>query len=227
MGILARFGNIMEANINALLDKCEDPEKMIDQTLRNLREDYAEVKKETAGIMADEKNAERALNEAKETVQKYTTAATNAVKAGNDDDARKLISKKQSVEATIPSLQATYDAAHSNADKMRNMAIKLQSDIESLESRKDAIKAKVKVAKAQQRVNKVMSGTKSSETSISAFERMEAKANRMLDTAEAEAELNRSMTSSSDLLDKYSAGGSQATGAVEDELAALKAQLGQ
>lgn len=225
MGILARFGNIMEANINALLDKCEDPEKMIDQTLRNLREDYAEVKKETAGVMADEKSAARALEDARSNVQKYSNAAMNAVKAGNDDDARKLLTKKQGIEATLPSLESTYNVAHANAEKMRSMAIKLQGDIETLESRKDMIKAKVKVAKAQQRVNKVVSGTKSSETSLSAFERMEAKANKMLDTAEAEAELNANMTASEDLLSKYSAGGA-GEAAVDDELAALKAQIG-
>ena len=53
MGILTRFKDIMSANVNALLDKAEDPAKMIDQTLLNLRKDLAEVKKETAAVMAD------------------------------------------------------------------------------------------------------------------------------------------------------------------------------
>ena len=57
MGILTRFKDIMSANVNALLDKAEDPAKMIDQTLLNLRKDLTEVKKETAAVMADEKNA--------------------------------------------------------------------------------------------------------------------------------------------------------------------------
>ena len=51
MGILTRFKDIMSANVNALLDKAEDPAKMIDQTLLNLRKDLAEVKKETAAVM--------------------------------------------------------------------------------------------------------------------------------------------------------------------------------
>ena len=53
MGILTRFKDIMSANVNALLDKAEDPAKMIDQTLLNLRKDLAQVKKETAAVMAD------------------------------------------------------------------------------------------------------------------------------------------------------------------------------
>ena len=63
MGILSRFGDIMKANINDLLDKCEDPEKMIDQSLRDLNQNLAEVKKETAGVMADEKRAKRDLDD--------------------------------------------------------------------------------------------------------------------------------------------------------------------
>ena len=57
MGIMTRFKDIMAANFNALLEKVEDPEKMIDQYLRNLEDDLGEVKKETASVMADEKSA--------------------------------------------------------------------------------------------------------------------------------------------------------------------------
>ena len=78
MGILTRFTDIMKSNINALLDKCEDPAKMIDQTLRDLREDLAEVKKETANIIADAKSADRQVKECEEEITKYTAAAQNA-----------------------------------------------------------------------------------------------------------------------------------------------------
>ena len=61
MSILSRFKDIMSANINALLDKCEDPAKMIDQYLRQLKEDLAEVKQETAAVMAEEKRTKRRL----------------------------------------------------------------------------------------------------------------------------------------------------------------------
>ena len=54
MGIIARFRDIMEANFNALLDRAEDPEKMIDQYLRDLEEDLAKDKAETASVMAEE-----------------------------------------------------------------------------------------------------------------------------------------------------------------------------
>ena len=63
MGIISRFKDIMSANINALLDKCEDPEKMIDQYMRNLQSDLGKVKAETASVMADEQRAKRELDE--------------------------------------------------------------------------------------------------------------------------------------------------------------------
>lgn len=95
MGIISRFTDIMKNNINALLDKCDDPAKMIDHALRNSKEDLAEVKKETANIIADAKTADRQVQECEAKITKYTTAAQNALKAGNEDDARTLIAKKQ------------------------------------------------------------------------------------------------------------------------------------
>ena len=200
MGILTRFTDIMKSNINALLDKCEDPAKMIDQTLRDLREDLAEVKKETANIIADAKSADRQVQECEDEIAKYTTAAQNALKAGNEDDARTLIAKKQQYESNLVSYKKTQELTHANADKMRQMHDKLVNDIETLEARRDAIKATVASAKAQEHINKIV------------------------DAATAEAELNTHSSAASTLADKYTSNGSDAS--VEDELAAMKAKLG-
>ena len=90
MGVLTRFKDIMAANVNALLDKAEDPEKMIDQYLRNLESDFAKVKAETATIMAEEKSAKRKLDECNEEIARMSEYAMKAVAAGNDNDARQL-----------------------------------------------------------------------------------------------------------------------------------------
>lgn len=222
MGILQRFGDIMKSNINALLDKCEDPAKMVDQMLIDLREDLGKVKQETAAVMADEKRAKRQLDECDADIAKYTKAAEKALKAGNEDDARALISKKQQFESKRASLQQTYDVSHANAEKMRQMHDKLVQDIDELEGRKDAIKAKVATAKAQEHMNRIASGVNTS-SSISAFERMEAKADKMLDSANAEAELNAGTHTADDIADKYTSGGDAS---VDDELARMKAEMG-
>ena len=223
MGILTRFTDIMKSNINALLDKCEDPAKMIDQTLRDLREDLADVKKETANIIADAKSADRQVKECEEEIAKYTTAAQNALKAGNEDDARTLISKKQQYESNLVSYKKTQELTHANADKMRQMHDKLVNDIETLEARRDAIKATVVSAKAQEHINKIVSGGDKAKSSMESFERYEKKAEKMLDAATAEAELNAHTSAASTLADKYTSSGDAS---VEDELAAMKAKLG-
>lgn len=226
MSILSRFGDIMAANINALLDKAEDPAKMVDQTLRNLRENLADVKKETKAVMADELSAKRRLDECQAEIARYTNAATNAVKAGQDNDARVLLEKKQSLSAKLTDLQQTYDLAHANATKMRQMHDKLVNDITELETRKDTIKAKINVAKAQERINKVTDAAGDASDNLAAFDRMEDKADRLLDEAMAHADLNEGpKDEAADLAAKY--GGGSSNMSVEDELAAIKASMNQ
>lgn len=227
MGIISRFKDIMSANINALLDKCEDPEKMIDQYLRNLESDLGNVKAETASIMAEEKRAKRELDECNAEIEKFQNYAVKAVEAGNDNDARQFLEKKNQLVQKQTALQQAYDLASANATKMRQMHDKLVSDINSLNAKRDAIKAKVAVAKAQERINKVGSSVAGVENNMSAFARMEAKADKMLDEANAMAELNMDTASSdiNNLAAKYEA--TTTNTAVDDELAALKAQLGK
>ena len=226
MGIITRFKDIMASNINALLDKCEDPEKMIDQYMRNLESDLGKVKAETASVMAEETRAKRELNECTEQINKMQTYAEKALMAGNESDARTFLEKKQALVNTQTALQQAYDIAKNNADKMRQMHDKLVKDIQNLESRRSAIKATVKAAKAQERINKVGSSVTGANNSMEAFSKMEAKANKMLDEANAMAELNQTAENADidNLAAKYDATPSNAE--VDDELAALKAKMG-
>lgn len=224
MGIISRFTEIMKSNINAQLDKCEDPSKMIDQTLRELKENFAEVKKETAGVMAAEKEADRAVQECEEQIRKYNLAAENALKANNEEDARTILSRKQPFVDNLVNLKKTQAVAKENSDKMRQMYNKLANDIQMLETKRNDIKATVAAAKTQEKMNKISSGSKRSMASLETFDRMEDKANRMLDSAMAEAELSADMDAENDLVNKYVSGGSSST--VDDELVAMKAKLG-
>lgn len=224
MGIISRFTEIMKSNINAQLDKCEDPSKMIDQTLRELKENFAEVKKETAGVMAAEKEANRAVQECEEQIRKYNRAAENALRAGNEEDARTILARKQPFVDNLVNLKKTQTVAKENSDKMRQMYNKLANDIQMLETKRNGIKATVTAAKTQEKMNKISSGSKRSMASLETFDRMEDKANRMLDSAMAEADLTADMDAGSDLVNKYASGESSST--VDDELAAMKAKLG-
>ena len=222
MGILTRFKDIMSSNINALLDKAEDPEKMIDQCLRNLNTDLGKVKSETATIMAEEQRAKRVLDDCKEEIEKMQTYAVKALEANNEADAKKFLEQKALLTNKLTGLQEAYDLSHANAVHMREMHDKLVGDINELESRKDMIKGKLSVAKAQERINKMTSSIASANDSMASFNKYEELADKAIDKANAMAELNRSTSESSieDLTKKYSSGTD-----VDAELAALKANL--
>ena len=219
MSILKRFTDIMSFNINAMLDKCEDPVKMVDQLMRNLNKDLNEIKVETASVMAEENRAKRELDECQKQVNKMLDYAKRAVAAGNDDDARRFLDKKVTLSEKLTLLQTKYDSAKANSEKMRSMYNKVSNQIEELNERRAVIKAKMTTAKIQEKVNTLGNSVNKSTANMDSFARMEEKANRMLDEANAMAELNsKPVDDIDDLMSKYNSNNS----AVEDELAALK-----
>nr|WP_294582461.1 PspA/IM30 family protein [uncultured Anaerotignum sp.] len=224
-GILSRFKTIMEANINALLDKAEDPVKMADQLARDLEKDLGEVKAETVSVMAEEKRDKRAYDEGVAEVEKLQRYAEKAVLAGNDADAKVFLSEKAAKAANLESLKGAWDLAAANAAKMREMHDKLTEQLKQVEDRKAAIRAKAAMVKSQQKANEIKSDLGGS--SLAAFDALEEKLNRKLDEAEAAAELNTKKDDMADLMAKYDDAATVQDSGVEDELAALKAKLGK
>lgn len=225
MGVLSRFRDIMAANVNALLDKAEDPQKMIDQYLRDLEGDLAKVKAETASMMAEEKAAKRDLDECNEEIGKMADYAKRAVAAGNDNEAKQFLQKKSELSGRQETLQKKYDIAVSNSAQMREMHDKLESDIASLKGRRETLKAKAQIAETQAKMNRMGSGSREAGASMAAFDRMEDRINKMLDEQDAMEELNKGRTDSTEeLMKKYDKEAKESD--VDAELAALKAEMG-
>ncbi|WP_339147113.1 MULTISPECIES: PspA/IM30 family protein [unclassified Sutcliffiella] len=222
MSIIARFRDIMSSNINALLDKAENPEKMIDQYLRNLNSDLGKVKAETASVMAQEQRSKREWDACRDDMEKMERYAIKALEAGNEDDARKFLERKRTLETTFSELEASYQLARNNSLQMKQMHDKLVSDIGELEARRNMLKAKWSVAKTQERMNKIGDSATRAGGSITAFGRMEDKVNRALDEANAMAELN---TGPKDDIEDLTAKYDQQSANVDNELEALKARL--
>jgi phage shock protein A len=221
MEILKRFRDIMASNIHAMLDQAEDPEKMIDQYLRDLNRDLGQVKSETAAIMAAEKRERRELAELQEEINNMQRYAVKALEAQNEDDARKFLQRKAELSEREKTMQTSVELAAANTTQMRQMHDKLESDIGELESRRTELKGKASVAKAQQRMNDLNSSVSSTGERISAFDKMEEKINQELDEAMAMAELNKSSsTDIKDLAAKYNTDTN-----VEDELESMKAGI--
>ena len=220
---LKRIPKIMEANINAMLDKAEDPRKMIDQMLIDAKRDLAAVKESTVEVMAAEKNAKEELDKNAQEIEKVTSAAQNALKAGNEEDAKKLIAMKQRLESTRTSLQQNYEVASKNAELMRNGYNKLVNDINELEARKDAAKAKFDLAEGKKKTSDITAKL-SKGSSLETLSKYEKMADKELAKEEARDELNKQVTAEDDLMSKYSSPGASAN--VDAELAKMKAELG-
>jgi len=211
----------MSSNINALLDKAEDPSKMVDQYLRELNNDLGKVKAETASVMAEEQRSKRELDECGADAAKMQNYAVKALQAENEDDARKFLERKSVFTTKQQELQSSYDLAKANALQMREMHDKLVKDIGELEARRQSIKSKAAVAKTRKRINELGSSTSGASNTMGAFGRMEERVNRSLDEANAVAELNRGdFDEIKDLTEKY-----EEKSSVDNELAALKQQL--
>ncbi|RNF38114.1 PspA/IM30 family protein [Planococcus salinus] len=234
MEILRRFRDIMTSNIHAMLDKAEDPEKMIDQYLRDLGSDLGKVKSETAAIMAAEKRERRELAELQKEIDDMQRYAKKAVEAGNDEDARKFLQRKAELTEREADKKTAVELAENNTQQMRQMHDKLEADIGELESRRAELKGKASVARTQKRMNDFSSSMDGAGERISAFDKMEQKINQELDEAMAMSELNKgSDTDIKDLAKKYETESnvdeeldSLKSGInVDDELAELKSQM--
>ena len=225
-GILERFKTIMSSNINALLDKMEDPEKMIDQYLRDMEKDLGSVKAETVAVMAQESAAKRKVAECEDEIKKMENYAKKALQAGNEADARMFLEKKESIKIKLDSLEKEKMIAVENSLKMREMHDKLTSDIQKLNAKRNEIKAKIKMAKSAEKINSMTSSTGIS-GKMDSFNSIEEKVDRMLDEANASIELNSPKKDEVvDLMKKYDSGESESSSAVDEELERLKKEMG-
>ena len=224
--ILGRFKTIMASNINALLDKMEDPEKMIDQYLRDMEKDLGSVKAETVAVMAQESAAKRKVTECEDEIKKMESYAKKALQAGNEADARMFLEKKESIKIKLESLEKEKMIAVENSLKMREMHDKLTSDIQKLNAKRNEIKAKIKMAKSAQKINSMTSSTGIS-GKMDSFNSIEEKVDRMLDEANASIELNSSKKDEvDDLMKKYDSVEPESSSAVDEELERLKKEMG-
>jgi len=223
--ILGRFKDIMSANINSLLDKMENPEKMIDQYVRNMERDLNSVKSETAAVMAQESAAKRKVVECEDEIKKMDTYARKALKSGNESDAKLFLEKKATLQTKLESLNNDKEVAAQNALKMREMHDKLASDIQTLSAKRSEIKAKMKMAKTSERISSLSGAGPNG--NVSAFNAMEEKANRMIDEANAKMELNMPKSDGiDDLMKKYDNNSSETSSTVDAELEKMKKEMG-
>lgn len=222
MSIFQRLFRIGKANVNAAVDKLEDPVKIIDQVLRELDEDVEKVTAAVTSQMAVEKRFERELKEAEELVTKRESQARQALAAGNDDLAREALADKTKQVEKRDKLQESYDRAKATADKLRDQLRDLKNRVTEMKDQRSTLIAQAEAAKAQQKINSTMKGVGRNDVGAT-FSRMEEKIQKMHDEADAAFELANEDKSLDQKFDEQLK--ETKDNAIEDELAALKAEL--
>jgi phage shock protein A len=220
MSLFKRLRNIAMANINDLLDKAEDPVKMLNQFLRDMEEDIAEAEAAVAKQIAIEKKLKQQVEESSEMVAKRENQALKALEAGNEDLARRALQDKKEHQAKLDDFTSQYENAKANADKLRAQLQEMKDEYGKMKNRKDALVARAEAAKAQKQINQAMSGF-GQHNAAKGFERMEEKVLKMEAEAEASEDLRAGDRSLDDELESLE------RDSVDDELAALKARLAE
>ena len=135
MGIFSRIGDIMKANVNDLIDKAEDPEKMVKQIIRDLQQEVAKSTQALGKAMASQRIAERQYKTALQSSADWESKAKAALAAGNTEMAKKALSYKVKADNDVASYQQMYETITTQTDAIRNQVETLKAKLE------EAIKA--------------------------------------------------------------------------------------
>ena len=224
MGILDRIRTVLKANINALISKAEDPEKMLNQLIMDMNEQLLEAKKSVAMAIADEKKLERQALENKAQGEDWEKKAMLAVKAGKDDLAKEALLRKQEYDGYAQSFQKEFESQHASVEQLKDALRQLQAKIEEASRKKNLLVARAKRAQAQKQIQQTMSSL-SGNSSFDTFDRMAEKVDQVEAEAEAMKELGE-VTADQKLEDKFKE--LESSDASSDKmLEDLKAKMGQ
>ncbi len=207
MGIFDRFRRVVKSNLNDMISKAENPEKMLNQLIVDMNQQLIESKKSVAAAIADEKKLERQVRENVSAGEEWGRKAMLALRAGKEDLAKEALVRKQHFDKVAGQYQEQLEAQHESVEKLKSSLRGLQNKIEEAQRKKNLLIARAKRAEAQRKVNETIGGM----ADTSAFEAFDRMAEKM-DQLEAE---NAAMTEIEDMTSK---GGDE----LEQQFAALE-----
>ena len=190
MGILTRFKDIMASNVHAIFNNREDkhPERAIEKYMMQARSDLGQVKAETEALRVQAERAQRAVDDNMAEQEKLQRYIDKCNENGNTSDARQFERKLDKVKTDGEVLNQKLIKAENDLDQFSEMKEKLSSDIGTLEAKLSEVKNKVNMAQSQEKLNNIAAKSGSNNTT-EMFSRMNEKADRMMDRANAMAEL--------------------------------------
>ncbi|MFM2060861.1 MAG: hypothetical protein RLZZ507_531 [Cyanobacteriota bacterium] len=217
MGLFDRIKRVVGANVNDLINKAEDPEKMLEQAILEMQEDLVQLRQGVAQAIAAQKRTEKQYNDAVNEVNKWDRNARLAIQKGDENLARQALERKKSFNDTATALKTSLDQQNIQVDSIKKNLIQLESKISEAKTKKEMLKARITAAKAQEQIGSMARGMNSS-GAMAAFERMEEKVLMQEARAQSTAELV-----GADLETQFAQ--LEGSSDVDDELAALKASM--
>lgn len=219
MSIFGRMTDIVKANINDLLDRSEDPEKMIKQMVLEMEEAVNKATLAVGSAIANEKSLERQYNKQLAQSNDWQQKAVMAVNAGRDDMARQALERKNAITKNVADLERMHTEARATATQLRGQLDQLKSKLDEARMRQNTLIARSQAAKAKKQIAQSFSGIGSD--AFSKFDKLEQRVEKTEAEADAFAQLAGENTSLEDQFKALGTGGE-----VDDELEQLKAQLG-
>ncbi|KAG5184856.1 PspA/IM30 family-domain-containing protein [Tribonema minus] len=220
MNLADRFMRVAKANLNSLLQKVEDPEKVLEQAVDDMQRDLVKVRQSYAEVSATQKRMERQRAEANRIAEEWYKRAQLALEKGDEGLAREALARRQTQVDIVATVGAQMDTQQQALDQLRSGMQALEAKITEAKGKKDALIARARSAKTTQNVNDMLNNVTGS-SGMEAFERMQQKVEALESTAEVSAQL--SGTAGGSLEQQFAA--LEGSTAVDKELAALRASL--
>lgn len=217
MALFDRIARLFKSNVNDIIDKAEDPEKMVKQIVEELNQDLLQVKTQVASSIATEKQLYTKYQQFQNDADKWAQKAELAVDKGADDLAREALQRKVNAQQAADGFRVQWEDQKKSVAVLKDNLGKLEGKIAEYATKKDLLIARHRRADAEKRIQQTMSRT-GTNSALGAFERMEAKVLDNESQAAAYGELN-----SDSLESRFEALGT-GSAAVDDELAQLKAR---
>ena len=225
MGIFDRFSQLLKSNMNDLISKAEDPEKMLTQILDDMRTQLVKAKQQVAVAIADEKRLRDQADAEYKQAQDWERRAMLAVQEGRDDLAKQALVRHAEHLAHGQQYEQTWESQRSESEKLKNSLRDLNDKIEEAKRKKNLLVARQRRAQAQQRIQETMSSL-SEKSAFEAFSRMEERIETNERQIKAAAEIEDEFTGDTLQRDFKQLEGSAAAVSVDSRLLALKQKMG-
>ncbi|NJR69318.1 MAG: PspA/IM30 family protein [Synechococcales cyanobacterium CRU_2_2] len=218
MGLFDRISRVVRANVNDLVSKAEDPEKVLEQAVIDMQEDLIQLRQAVAQSIASQKRTEQQYNQNQSQANTWQQRAQLALQKGDETLARQALERKKGYMDAANALKVQLDSQSGQVDTLKRSLIALEGKISEAKTKKNMLKARAQAAKAQEQLQSAVSNIGTS-SAMGAFERMEEKVLNQEARAQAAHEL-----AGADLESQFFS--LEAGSDVEDELEAMKRQLG-